>query len=661
MASAAHDVAGTDLASPPSPFPEVVVVLDARGRPVGTLPKARAHHADTPFHLAFSCHVVDASGRVLLTRRAAGKLTWPATWTNACCGHPAPGETLRQAVSRRLAQELGLTPVRMGLALPDFTYRAEQGGIVEHELCPVVVAEVGSHPVPDPDEVDDVAWVSWDAVVGRAGSRPESLSPWSVRQVRRLAELAPDLRTWLDTEVPPLAGVPGGLGGPDEAAAEGDLATGAPPAGEVGLDVPLSPDHAGLVAVETEPVGPAAEAPAPAGDLSADPRPVGAGAEGLTAVDADARADVPRVAAPPDAAGCGALDAVREAVDRVLDGFLDERQREADAVGMAVAAVGGEVRELIAAGGKRLRPAFTYWGHRATGAPHDDRVLHVAAAVELLHTFALVHDDVMDRSERRRGRATTHVAFTRRHERAGLLGDGGWFGVSAALLAGDMAFVWADQLLDAAALADDAMARARRVFTTLRTEVIGGQALDLHLSHVGDADEGAARRVALLKSARYTVTRPLQLGAVLAYRPPGADTADPAAVGRALARYGDAVGLAFQMRDDVLGLFGDPEVTGKSRLDDLREGKRTVLVLRALELAAPGDRAALAGMLGNPEVGEDDAGRARQVVARSGALASVEALITSQLAVARHAIASLAEPAHTALDQLADLAVRRDV
>jgi len=634
MVSAAHELAGRDVIRPTSPSDEVVVVLDARGRPVGTLPKARAHHADTPFHLAFSCHVVDASGRVLLTRRAATKPTWPATWTNACCGHPAPGETLRQAVTRRLAQELGLTPVRMGLALPDFTYRAEQGGVVEHELCPVVIAEVDAEPAPDPDEVDDLAWVTWEAVVGRVGTRPESLSPWSVRQVRRLTELAPDPLTWLDTEVPrPPAADPadplGGVGpspGP-EAGPAGDLAAGSP-VGEVGLDVPLSPERTGLVAVEPDGGGaPPFRSPA-----------------------------TPAVGAP-----CEPLDAVREAVDQVLGGFLDERQREADAVGHAASVVAGQVRELIAAGGKRLRPAFTYWGYRATGAPHDDRVLQVAAAVELLHTFALVHDDVMDRSERRRGTATTHVALARRHERAGLLGDSGWFGVSAALLAGDMAFVWADQLLEAAALPEQAMARARRVFTTLRTEVIGGQALDLHLSYMPDAEEGAARRVALLKSARYTVTRPLQLGAVLAYRPAGADAADPTAVGRALARYGDALGLAFQMRDDVLGLFGDPEVTGKSRLDDLREGKRTVLVLRALDLAPEADRAVLAGMLGDPDVDEGAAARARDVVARSGALASVEALIASQLAVARHAITALAPPARGALDALADLAVRRDV
>lgn len=589
---------------------ELVVLLDEAGRAAGTMAKADVHHADTPFHLAFSCHAVDAAGRVLLTRRAASKATFPAVWTNACCGHPAPGETLRQAVTRRLTDELGVVPVRLALAVPDFAYRAEAGGLVEHELCPVVVAQVLGEPTPHPDEVDDFAWVSWDELHDRARRRPESLSPWSVRQVRRLARLTANPLAWLDDELPRRDGA---LGAPAR-----------PSPVEVGLDVAV-PD-----------------------------RP----AHGVEA----------RTAWPG-----GALDPVRVAVDEVLDRFLAERERDAALTGPPAAALAAQVRALVGAGGKRLRPAFTYWGHRATGEAHDDRVLRVAAAMELLHTFALVHDDVMDRSDRRRGRPTAQVALAERHRRDGLAGDSAWYGVSAALLAGDLAFVWADQLLETAGLGEDAMGRARQVFSTLRTEVVGGQALDLHLSQAPEADEAAAQRVALLKSARYTVTRPLQLGAVLAPRAesPGAGAgaagldaagpvADPAVL-RTLAAYGDAVGLALQMRDDVLGLFGDPAVTGKSRLDDLREGKRTVLVLRALDLAGGRDRALLAGTLGNPDLDERDAAACRAVVARSGALASVEALIENRLAVGRHVIAGLYEPARQALDQLAGLAVRRDV
>jgi geranylgeranyl diphosphate synthase type I len=191
------------------------------------------------------------------------------------------------------------------------------------------------------------------------------------------------------------------------------------------------------------------------------------------------------------------------------------------------------------------------------------------------------------------------------------------------------------------------------VFTDLRREVIAGQYLDLVLAADDGAREDGARQVALLKSARYTVTRPLLLGAALA----PAD--DGGRVQRALRAYGDAVGLAFQMRDDVLGLYGDPAETGKSALDDLREGKRTLLVLRAIRLADDAQRGVLRACLGDPRLDEAQADEARAVVAATGALASVEALIAAQHAVAVAAVADLPEPARISLTELADLAICR--
>jgi geranylgeranyl diphosphate synthase type I len=625
QAPAAGDVGGDDL----------VVLLDVYGHPSGVMPKRDVHHAHTPFHLAFSCYAVDPAGRVLLTRRADGKRTWPSVWTNACCGHPGPGETLRTAVTRRLAQELGLSPARLGLALPDFVYRATMTGtgVVEHELCPVVVALVDGEPVPDPDEVSAVEWTTWDALRRRARDEPDSLSPWSVRQIERLDELGSSPLAWLDEVVP----------------------FGAPAIGEVGLDRPMSAE-------------PAPQGPLPLRGRSGPDRPVASPVPVGATVDADAAllsgAAVPSGDGTPLAdrrprwlgplpVERDALAAVREPVNELLHRFLRQRAAEARTLDPAVGDIADEVGRLVAAGGKRLRPAFVYWGHRATGAAHDDGVLAAAAAVELLHTFALVHDDVMDRSDRRRGHPTAHVALSQRHGDEDLDGDGAWFGLSGAVLAGDLTFVWADQMLDEAPLPAEALVRARRVFTRLRTEVVGGQYLDLRLAHEPDATERAARTVALLKSARYTVTRPLQLGAALA-----PDGADPATA-EALVRYGDAVGLAFQMRDDVLGLFGDPAVTGKSCLDDLREGKRTLLVLRALALAEPDDRRLLAEALGDPALDPERAGRCCAIVAGSGALASIEALLDAQHALALRAIADLYAPARAALEQLADLAIRR--
>jgi geranylgeranyl diphosphate synthase type I len=347
------------------------------------------------------------------------------------------------------------------------------------------------------------------------------------------------------------------------------------------------------------------------------------------------------------------IEAVRAAVEAVIDGFLRRQEEAVAALDPAADEITVEIRRLVAAGGKRLRPAFLCWGHRAAGGDLLGGAVVAAAALELLHTFALLHDDVMDRSQRRRGEPTAHVALSRRHRTEALVGDGDWFGTSAAVLAGDLCSVWADQLFGSTPLPPESLAAGRREFDRLRAEVICGQYLDLRQSHDPATDEQTALRVALLKSARYTVTRPLLLGAALA----GA-TSGPAVA--ALSTYGDAVGVAFQMRDDVLGLFGDPHETGKNGLDDLREGKRTLLVVRALRLASGPDHELLRRSLGNPDLDAAAAARCREIVAASGALASIEALIAAEQARAIDAVAGLDEPARSALVQLAALASQRD-
>jgi len=166
---------------------ELVVLLDPEGRPIGSLPKGRAHHEATPLHLAFSVYVFDHRGRVLATRRALTKLTWPGVWSNSCCGHPAPGEEVAAAARRRLRQELGLEPERLDLVLPEFAYRAVAAdGVVENERCPVYFAEVGGDPHPDPAEVAEWRWVPWAAFRTVATAAPWALSPWAAEQVRQL-------------------------------------------------------------------------------------------------------------------------------------------------------------------------------------------------------------------------------------------------------------------------------------------------------------------------------------------------------------------------------------------------------------------------------------------------------------------------------------------
>jgi geranylgeranyl diphosphate synthase type I len=329
---------------------------------------------------------------------------------------------------------------------------------------------------------------------------------------------------------------------------------------------------------------------------------------------------------------------------------VSARVAELDELDPRLGVLGREIGGLVGGRGKRLRPAFVYWGHRAGGGGDNLAVVQVAAAIEMLHTFALLHDDVMDRADTRRGRPAARRGFAAVHTAERLAGDRDWFGVSAAILAGDLAFVWADQLLDAAPT--PCLARVRRIFTALRVEVMAGQYLDLRLDGATSVHPDEARRVALLKSGRYTVTRPLQLGWALAGGAEGA-------AAHALARYGDAIGLAFQLRDDILGLFGDPAITGKSSCDDLRAGKRTVLMLRALTQASPAQRAVLERALGDRDLDDGAVERCREIVVDSGALAAVETLLASRLATAIEAVGELPDPARTALAGLAARAVHR--
>jgi isopentenyl-diphosphate Delta-isomerase len=173
--------------SPAATAPESVVLLDEEGRAVGTADKRLVHHTETPLHLAFSCYLFDGSGSFLVTRRALHKPTWPGVWTNSCCGHPAPGEPLEDAVRRRVGQELGVRVEGVRLLLPRFRYRAVMDdGMVEHEMCPVFVATTADEVRPDPDEVDDVRWERWDAFRSGVLDGSRDIAPWCREQVAEL-------------------------------------------------------------------------------------------------------------------------------------------------------------------------------------------------------------------------------------------------------------------------------------------------------------------------------------------------------------------------------------------------------------------------------------------------------------------------------------------
>ncbi|GAA0492542.1 putative polyprenyl synthetase [Paractinoplanes deccanensis] len=309
-------------------------------------------------------------------------------------------------------------------------------------------------------------------------------------------------------------------------------------------------------------------------------------------------------------------------------------------------------------GGKRLRAAFCYWAWRATGAPDGPGIVRASAALEFFQAAALIHDDVMDDSDLRRGAPAIHRRFAAEHRRNGWHGDADHFGVSAAVLAGDLCLAWSDELYSGSGLHQVALARGRPTFNRMRTEVMGGQYLDLlEQAIAGRRPRGAlerARRVVRYKSAKYTVEHPLLLGARLA------GAGDELLAG--FSAFGLPLGEAFQLRDDILGVFGDPARTGKPAGDDLREGKRTVLVALALERSGDKRTALIESLLGNPTLDAAGIATLREIIVDTGALTTVEHTIADLLDRSLAALATtpidessrpvLAALAHAATDRV---------
>lgn len=266
-------------------------------------------------------------------------------------------------------------------------------------------------------------------------------------------------------------------------------------------------------------------------------------------------------------------------------------------------------------GGKRLRPAFCHWGHVAAGGdPDAPIVVDAGAALELMHAFALFHDDVMDDASSRRGEPTTHRVFADRHAVAGWSGESRRFGEGVAILIGDLAFVFADRLLAAA------NPTAWWVWNELRIELNVGQVLDILGSVRGVRDVEQAERICRYKSGKYTIERPLHLGAALASPGRFDELSGP------LTAYGLPLGDAFQMRDDVMGAFGDTATTGKPVGGDLREGKPTPLLARAIAAATPLQRVEL-GRVGETGLTDEQVAVIQQVIVDTGALADLERTI----------------------------------
>lgn len=356
-------------------------------------------------------------------------------------------------------------------------------------------------------------------------------------------------------------------------------------------------------------------------------------------------------------------------VQQTIDGYLANRAPQLVGIAEELAPFVDYSRALLS-GGKRFRALFCYWGWQAVAAndlseesseSDFDSVLLAATALEVFHAAALVHDDIMDNSDTRRGMPAVHRRFQQLHEQSHWLGSSTHFGESAALLLGDLLLSWSDEMFaEGLSKLQDLTARiaARAEFNLMRTEVTAGQYLDILEEKAWSRQPESsllsrAQRVVVYKSAKYSVEAPLAIGASLG----GGSLAQLAS----LREFGLPLGIAFQLRDDVLGVFGDPQVTGKPAGDDLREGKRTMLVAIAREKLPASARRLVDELLGDPEITELQVELIQNTIRESGALDALEVLIEDNSALALAALddAPLGSAAKRQLTDLVATVTRR--
>jgi geranylgeranyl diphosphate synthase, type I len=342
------------------------------------------------------------------------------------------------------------------------------------------------------------------------------------------------------------------------------------------------------------------------------------------------------------------LALIAKRVDERITVLMDTELARWSLIDTDLVAPLSSLRSLVLAGGKRLRPAFCHWAYVGVGGdPEDTSLVDAGAGLELLHTFALVHDDVMDGSRTRRGMDAVHIQFIDAHHEFSGRGEDRRFGEGVAILVGDLAFVYADILLNGA------NAEAIRIFNELRIEVNIGQYLDLLGSVRGEPSIESARRICQYKSGKYTIERPLHLGAALGGR--------LASVEGALTAYGMPLGEAFQLRDDLLGTIGDDQLTGKPVGDDLREGKPTALIAEARKSATPPQRQLLT-QIGDPNLSDAAIIEMQGVLHATGAVARIEQRIEELRNESIEAIASATMTTESleALVELAHFVTSRD-
>lgn len=324
-----------------------------------------------------------------------------------------------------------------------------------------------------------------------------------------------------------------------------------------------------------------------------------------------------------------------ERVEALLTSFLAEQHEVISGIAPAAGEIVSAISDLTR-GGKRLRPLFAFWGFvGAGGNPNDERIVQAGAALELFQAAALIHDDLIDRSDTRRGQPSIHRRFESLHRASGWHRDAPRFGEAASILTGDLCLSLSEQLFGTIS---PAVPQSRAIFDRMRVQVMAGQYLDVLEESAGPAYGPAdsvkrARTIVRYKSAKYSTENPTLLGGALA----GASES----LLEQYSHFALPLGEAFQLRDDVLGVFGDPAVTGKPAGDDLREGKRTEIIAHALNLASQQDQGFIQGRLGAGDLSDDEVVRMRDLLESCGALQATE-----------ESIAALSDQGFAALDEL---------
>jgi geranylgeranyl diphosphate synthase type I len=347
------------------------------------------------------------------------------------------------------------------------------------------------------------------------------------------------------------------------------------------------------------------------------------------------------------------LLSVRSAVEEELGIFLNREAAYLNSISTELSPVSDSLTTFLLDSGKRLRPMFAYAGFLASGGSLEKPVIRAMASLELLQACALIHDDLMDGSDTRRGKPSIHRHFESRHVQDDLDGFAPHYGLSAAVLLGDLALVWSDQMLNSAGLTTEQVTRLLPYYNEMRVELMAGQFLDIHEQTQKTTSVDRSMKIARYKSGKYTVERPLHLGAAMA-------TA-PAEIFTALSDYGLPLGEAFQLRDDLLGVFGDPSVTGKPAGDDLREGKRTVLIAMTNDRQSESQREIARKHFGKPDLDAEGVALLREIIETTGARAELEATIerlTEQALTAAQS-AVFTEDGNAMLVELANIATKR--